>query len=96
MPGGRRRKERPPRSAGSPSFRNRRTSFGVRPARTPLQPSTNDRKSALTSFHPQISLCVIIAAKQGLMLALASPALLVILLLIVLPVGWLAWQIDLS
>ena len=26
------------------------------------------------------------------MLALASPALLVILLLIVLPVGWLAWQ----
>jgi putative spermidine/putrescine transport system permease protein len=30
--------------------------------------------------------------EQGLMLALASPALLVILLLIVLPVGWLAWQ----
>src|SRR6266702_7486871 len=30
--------------------------------------------------------------EQGLMLALASPALLVILLLIVLPVSWLAWQ----
>jgi putative spermidine/putrescine transport system permease protein len=30
--------------------------------------------------------------EHGLMLALASPALLVILLLIVLPVGWLAWQ----
>ena len=30
--------------------------------------------------------------EQGLMLALALPALLVILLLIVLPVGWLAWQ----
>jgi putative spermidine/putrescine transport system permease protein len=31
-------------------------------------------------------------SEQGLMLALALPALLVILLLIVLPVGWLAWQ----
>jgi putative spermidine/putrescine transport system permease protein len=30
--------------------------------------------------------------EQGLMLALASPALLVVVLLIVLPVGWLAWQ----
>src|SRR5258708_34004514 len=30
--------------------------------------------------------------EQRLMLALALPALLVILLLIVLPVGWLAWQ----
>jgi putative spermidine/putrescine transport system permease protein len=30
--------------------------------------------------------------EHGLMLALALPALLVILLLIVLPVGWLAWQ----
>jgi putative spermidine/putrescine transport system permease protein len=30
--------------------------------------------------------------EQALMLALASPALLVILMLIVLPVGWLAWQ----
>ena len=30
--------------------------------------------------------------ERGLMLALASPALLVILLLVVLPVGWLAWQ----
>jgi putative spermidine/putrescine transport system permease protein len=30
--------------------------------------------------------------EQGLMLALALPALLVILWLIVLPVGWLAWQ----
>lgn len=30
--------------------------------------------------------------ENGLMLALVSPALLVILLLIVLPVGWLAWQ----
>jgi putative spermidine/putrescine transport system permease protein len=30
--------------------------------------------------------------EQGLMLVLALPALLVILLLIVLPVGWLAWQ----
>ena len=30
--------------------------------------------------------------EQRLMLALAMPALLVILLLIVLPVGWLAWQ----
>ena len=30
--------------------------------------------------------------EQGLILALVSPALLVILLLIVLPVGWLAWQ----
>jgi putative spermidine/putrescine transport system permease protein len=30
--------------------------------------------------------------EQGLMLALALPALLVVLLLIVLPVGWLAWQ----
>lgn len=30
--------------------------------------------------------------EHGLMLALVSPALLVILLLIVLPVGWLAWQ----
>jgi putative spermidine/putrescine transport system permease protein len=30
--------------------------------------------------------------EQGLMFALASPALLVIVLLVVLPVGWLAWQ----
>ncbi|MBB4381836.1 putative spermidine/putrescine transport system permease protein [Bradyrhizobium sp. SBR1B] len=30
--------------------------------------------------------------EHGLMLALVSPALLVILALIVLPVGWLAWQ----
>jgi putative spermidine/putrescine transport system permease protein len=30
--------------------------------------------------------------EQGLLLALALPALLVVLLLIVLPVGWLAWQ----
>ena len=30
--------------------------------------------------------------EHGLMLALVSPALLVILLLIVLPVSWLAWQ----
>ena len=30
--------------------------------------------------------------EQRLLLALASPALLVILLLVVLPVGWLAWQ----
>ncbi len=30
--------------------------------------------------------------EQGLMLALASPALLVVVMLIVLPVGWLAWQ----
>ena len=30
--------------------------------------------------------------EQRLMLALAMPALLVILLLVVLPVGWLAWQ----
>jgi putative spermidine/putrescine transport system permease protein len=30
--------------------------------------------------------------EEGLMLALVSPALLVMLLLIVLPVGWLAWQ----
>jgi putative spermidine/putrescine transport system permease protein len=30
--------------------------------------------------------------EQHLMLALAMPALLVILLLVVLPVGWLAWQ----
>ncbi len=30
--------------------------------------------------------------EHGLMLALASPAVLVILLLVVLPVGWLAWQ----
>jgi len=30
--------------------------------------------------------------EQGLMLALALPALMVVLLLIVLPVGWLAWQ----
>ena len=30
------------------------------------------------------------------MLALVSPALLVILMLIVLPVGWLAWQSILS
>jgi len=30
--------------------------------------------------------------EQGLMLALALPALLVMVLLIVLPVGWLAWQ----
>jgi putative spermidine/putrescine transport system permease protein len=30
--------------------------------------------------------------EEGLMLALVSPALLVMLLLIVMPVGWLAWQ----
>jgi putative spermidine/putrescine transport system permease protein len=30
--------------------------------------------------------------EQGMMLALALPALLVVLLLLVLPVGWLAWQ----
>jgi putative spermidine/putrescine transport system permease protein len=30
--------------------------------------------------------------EQGLMLALSLPALLMVLLLIVLPVGWLAWQ----
>jgi putative spermidine/putrescine transport system permease protein len=30
--------------------------------------------------------------EQALMLALTFPALLVILLLVVLPVGWLAWQ----
>src|SRR3981189_1900797 len=91
MPGGRRRKERPPRSAGSPSFRNRRTSFGVRPARTPLQLSANDRKPACTMSPPGLSLRHH-RREQGLMLALASPALVVILLLVVLPVGWLAWQ----
>jgi putative spermidine/putrescine transport system permease protein len=45
----------------------------------------------LTSSTPDLSLRHH-RREQGLMLALASPALLVILLLIVLPVGWLAWQ----
>src|SRR5229473_3528048 len=91
MPGGRRRKEKPPRSAGSPSFRNRRSSLGVRPARTPLQPSTNDRKSALTSSTPDLSLRHH-RREQSLMLALASPALLVILLALLLgyPIAYAA------
>jgi putative spermidine/putrescine transport system permease protein len=38
----------------------------------------------LSAFHQR--------REQRLMLALALPALLVILLLVVLPVGWLAWQ----
>ena len=48
-------------------------------------------KTALTHSTPDLSLRHH-RREQGLMLALASPALLVILLLIVLPLGWLAWQ----
>jgi len=45
----------------------------------------------LSSSGPDISLQHQ-RREHGLMLALALPALLVILLLVVLPVGWLAWQ----
>src|SRR6202011_917936 len=57
--------------------------------RGPITSSTG--KTALTNPAQDLSLRHH-RREQGLMLALASPALLVILLLIVLPVGWLAWQ----
>jgi len=53
--------------------------------------SADDGKTALTTPAPDISLRHH-RREQGLMLALAAPALLVIVMLIVLPVGWLAWQ----
>lgn len=48
-------------------------------------------EAALTTSRPNPSLRHQ-RREHGLMLALVSPALLVIGLLIVLPVGWLAWQ----
>src|SRR5882672_1904731 len=76
MPGGLRRRAKRPRSAGSPSCRNSSAIAGI---------------TALSSSAPDISRQHQ-RREHGLMLALASPALLVILLLVVLPVGWLAWQ----
>src|ERR1700688_5005026 len=78
MPGGRRRRAKPPRSAGSRSFRNRLL-------------RGRHRTMALNGTVRDISLQHR-RREQGLMLALALPALLVVLLLLVLPVGWLAWQ----
>src|SRR6202795_880107 len=77
MPGGRHRRAKRPRNAGSPSFRNKLRG--------------RDRTMALNGTVKDISLQHQ-RREQGMMLALALPALLVILLLIVLPVGWLAWQ----
>src|SRR5579864_3590977 len=54
--------------------------LSCRSERTPSMPSAVDP----SRYHQR--------REQGLMLALALPALLVVLLLIVLPVGWLAWQ----
>src|SRR5882757_11572934 len=84
MPGGRRRKARQPRSAGLPSCRNRL-------AKRHENRQENRQENALTNPTQDISLRHQ-RREQGLMLALASPALLVILTLVVLPVGWLGWQ----
>src|ERR1700675_1463971 len=95
MPGGRRRRERRRKSAGAPSYRNKLASRAF--ARASTQRARRcyhlptPGKTALTHSDPDLSLRHH-RREQGLMLALASPALLVILLLIVLPVGWLAWQ----
>src|SRR6266568_6135651 len=78
MPGGRLHQAKPPRSAGSRSCRNS-LSF-ARSGITALKDTVRD----ISLQHQR--------RENGLMLALASPALLVILLLVVLPVGWLAWQ----
>src|ERR1700730_13953167 len=44
MPGGRRRKEKPPRSAGAPSFRNKRAGF---------EPGSTGANSAPTIYQRQ-------------------------------------------
>src|SRR5271170_3846741 len=84
MPGGRRRQAKRLRNAGSPSSRNK-----VSPHSRLLR--GRHRTMALNGTVKDISLQHQ-RREHGLMLALALPALLVILLLIVLPVGWLAWQ----
>src|SRR6185312_1135789 len=92
MPGGRPRKEKRPRSAGSPSCRNR--SNDVARCSPPRELRRDHLKSGnvpLTSIPRDPSLRYH-RREQGLMLALVSPALLVMVLLIVIPVGWLAWQ----
>jgi putative spermidine/putrescine transport system permease protein len=53
--------------------------------------TAGSQENALTNPTPDISLRHY-RREQALMLALASPALLVILMLVVLPVGWLGWQ----
>src|ERR1700721_2619202 len=81
MPGGRRRQAKRLRNAGSPSFRNK---LRGRHRTMALNGTVKDISKAL-SLQRQ-------PREQGLILALAVPALLVMVLLIVLPVGWLAWQ----
>src|SRR4029077_3043068 len=80
MPGGRRRQAKRPRNAGAPSFRNEVSLHSGRHGTM----SVNGTVMEISLQHQR--------REQGLMLALALPALLLILLLIVLPVGWLAWQ----
>src|SRR3984957_20527577 len=84
MPGGRLPKAKQPKSAGLHSCRNENDASRVTTSRT-------DRTAPLMSATPDPSLRHH-RREQGMMLALALPALLVVLLLLVLPVGWLAWQ----
>src|SRR5882724_9219153 len=55
MPGGRRRKEKPPRSAGSPSFRNRRASFerGSTSANSAAPIIYQRQEIGVDQFHPR-------------------------------------------
>src|ERR1700688_1401507 len=84
MHGGRLRKEKRPKSVGLRSCRNENDASRVPPSRTA-------RTAPLMSAAPDPSLRHH-RREQGMMLALALPALLVVLLLLVLPVGWLAWE----
>src|ERR1700687_2236890 len=84
MHGGRLRKEKRPKSVGLRSCRNENDASRGTTSRTA-------RKAPLQVAAPDPSLRHH-RREQGMMLALALPALLVVLLLLVLPVGWLAWQ----
>src|SRR6266849_4306486 len=54
MPGGRRRKEKPPRSAGSPSFRNRRAGFERGSTSANSAPTIYQRQEiGVDQFHPR-------------------------------------------
>src|ERR1700722_5677349 len=84
MPGGHLRKGKRPKSAGLHSCRNENDASRIATSRT-------DRTASLMSATPGPSLRHH-RREQGMMLALVLPALLAVLLLLVLPVGWLAWQ----
>src|ERR1700688_2002208 len=84
MHGGRLPKEKRPKSAGLHSCRTENDASHVARSRT-------DRTAPLMSATPDPPLRHH-RREQGMMLALALPALLVVVLLLVLPVGWLAWQ----